>query len=57
MNGYRTHAPSFDRKAGDTLRRVLVRDQGDRDTISLTGSASVRVAGEWLGPSAGPALG
>jgi hypothetical protein len=34
MNGYRTHAPSFDRKARDTLRRVLVRDQGDRDAIA-----------------------
>jgi hypothetical protein len=26
--------PSFDRKARDTLRRVLVRDQADRDAIS-----------------------
>jgi hypothetical protein len=34
MNGYRTHALSFDRKARDTLRRVLVRDQGDRDAIA-----------------------
>ena len=34
MNGYRTHAPSFDRKVRDTLRRVLVRDQGDRDAIA-----------------------
>ncbi len=34
MNGYRTHAPSFDRKARDTLRRVLVRDQLDRNAIA-----------------------
>ena len=34
MNGYRTHPPSFDRKAPDTLRRVLVRDRGDRDAIA-----------------------
>ena len=34
MNGYRTHAPSFDPKARDDLRRVLIRDQADRDAIA-----------------------